>query len=158
MPELLQENQKIKNFKVLLDTGEKTDLKQLLGEKGLILYFYPKDDTPGCTKEACSFRDDYQKFVEKGVNVVGVSADSLESHQKFKQKYNLNFPLIVDEKKELCNYFGVWGEKKMYGKTIEGINRTTFILNKDLKILKVYPKVKVENHVSEILKDLEELL
>ncbi len=157
MPELLQANKKVKNFKVLLDNGEKTDLKQLLGEKGLVLYFYPKDDTPGCTKEACSFRDDLEKFKELGYNVVGVSADSLESHQKFKQKYQLNFPLIVDEQKELCNYFGVWSEKKMYGKTFEGINRTTFILNQDLLILKVYPKVKVENHTAEILKDLSDL-
>lgn len=157
MSELLQVNKKIKNFKVLLDNGEKSDIKHLLGEKGLILYFYPKDNTPGCTKEACSFRDDYDKFREQGYNIVGVSIDSMESHQKFKQKYQLNFPLIVDEDKELSNYFGVWGEKKMYGKTFEGINRTTFILNKDLKILKVYPKVKVETHTTEILKDLNEL-
>lgn len=157
MSELLQVNKKIKNFKVLLDNGEKSDIKHLLGEKGLILYFYPKDNTPGCTKEACSFRDDYDKFREIGYNIVGVSTDSMESHQKFKQKYQLNFPLIVDEDKELSNYFGVWGEKKMYGKTFEGINRTTFILNKDLKILKVYPKVKVETHTTEILKDLNEL-
>ncbi|GIX43589.1 MAG: peroxiredoxin [Leptospiraceae bacterium] len=157
MSELLKENKKIKNFKVLLDNGEKTTLKELAGNKGLILYFYPKDNTPGCTKEACSFRDNLEEFQKIGYNVVGVSADSLESHQKFKNKHNLNFPLIVDESKELCQYFGVWGEKKMYGKTYEGINRTTFILDKDLKIIKVYPKVKVEEHCNQILNDLAKL-
>ncbi len=155
MRELLKEDQKVKNFKVLLDTGEKTDLKKLTGEKGIILYFYPKDNTPGCTKEACSFRDYKEEFSKLGYSIVGVSADSVQSHQKFKEKYNLNFPLIVDENKELCNFFGVWGEKKMYGKTVEGIQRTTFILDKNLKIVKVYPRVKVEEHVNEILHDLQ---
>jgi peroxiredoxin Q/BCP len=152
--ELLKENEKVKNFKVLLDDGKKVSLKDLLGANGLVLYFYPKDNTPGCTKEACAFRDNLMEFQKLGYNVVGVSADSLESHQKFKSKHNLNFPLIVDDSQELCKYFGVWGEKKMYGKTYEGINRTTFILNKDLKIIKVYPKVKVEEHATEIIKDI----
>ncbi len=151
---LLKENEKVKNFKVLLDDGKKVSLKDLVGTNGLVLYFYPKDNTPGCTKEACSFRDSYLEFQKLGYNVVGVSADTLESHQKFKTKHNLNFSLIVDEKKELSQYFGVWGEKKMYGKTFEGINRTTFILNKDLKIIKVYPKVKVEKHATEIINDI----
>lgn len=154
---LLQENKKIKNFKVLLDDGTKHELKALSGIKGIVLYFYPKDNTSGCTKEACSFRDHLSELQNLGFNVIGVSADSLHSHQKFKTKHNLNFPLIVDETKELCNYFGVWGEKKMYGKICEGIIRTSFLLDKDLKILKVYPKVKVETHVSEIIKDIQNL-
>ncbi|MFN3603220.1 MAG: thioredoxin-dependent thiol peroxidase [Leptonema sp. (in: bacteria)] len=154
---LLKENKKIKNFKVLLDDGSKQELKNLVGKKGIILYFYPKDNTPGCTKEACSFRDHLQELENLGFSVLGVSADSLKSHQNFKNKHNLNFPLIVDENKELCQYFGVWGEKKMYGKTTQGIFRTTFILDTDLKIKKVYPNVKVENHISEILNDIQNL-
>jgi len=157
MAELLKENNKVKNFKVLLDNGEKVNLKDLIGSKGLILYFYPKDNTPGCTKEACSFRDSIKDFEDKGFKIVGVSADSMDSHQKFKNKYQLNFPLIVDESKELCKYFGVWGEKKMYGKTIEGIIRSTFIIDNNLKIVKVYPKVKVDEHIKEILEDLNKL-
>jgi len=95
--EHLKENEKAKNFKVLLDDGKKVSLKDLLGANGLVLYFYPKDNTPGCTKEACAFRDNFSEFHKLGYNVVGVSADSLESHQKFKTKHNLNFPLIVDD-------------------------------------------------------------
>lgn len=154
---LLKENKKIKNFKVLLDDGQKKDLKDLIGKKGMVLYFYPKDNTSGCTKEACSFRDHLSELENLGYSVVGVSGDSLNSHQKFKAKHNLNFPLIVDENKELCKYFGVIGEKKLYGKTYEGIFRTTFILGTDLKIKKVYPNVKVEKHVEEVIKDIQEL-
>lgn len=154
---LLKENKKVKNFKILLDDGLKKELKDLIGKKGMVLYFYPKDNTSGCTKEACSFRDHLSELENLGYSVVGVSADSLNSHQKFKAKHNLNFPLITDENKELCNYFGVIGEKKLYGKTYEGIFRTTFILDKDLKIKKVYPNVKVEKHVEEVIKDIQNL-
>ncbi len=154
---LLKENKKVKNFKVLLDDGSKQELKNLSGKRGLVLYFYPKDNTPGCTKEACSFRDHLSELQNLGFHVVGVSVDNLNSHQKFKTKHNLNFPLVVDENKELCTYFGVWGEKKLYGKTSEGILRTTYLLDRDLKILKVYPKVKVEEHVQEVIKDIQNL-
>ncbi len=154
---ILEESKKIKNFKVTLDNEEKKNLKELVGEKGLILYFYPRDNTPGCTREACNFRDGLSRLNKLGYKVVGVSADSIKSHQKFKTKHQLNFPLISDTELELSRYFGVWGEKKMYGKVCEGIFRTTFIMDKDLKIIKVYPNVKVDKHLEEILNDLQNL-
>lgn len=154
---ILQEGTQIKNLKVRTDTGEERDLLSLMGEAGMVLYFYPKDDTPGCTKEACGFRDSFQEIKKLGYSIAGVSTDTVASHQKFKAKYNLNFPLIADENKELVTYFGVWGEKKMYGKTTYGTLRTTFIIDRNLVIRKVYPKVKVETHAGEILKDLQAL-
>ncbi|MCS7206181.1 MAG: thioredoxin-dependent thiol peroxidase [Leptospiraceae bacterium] len=155
MKEILKENTIINDFSVILDDGKNVKLSSLIGKKGIILYFYPKDLTPGCTKEACGFRDAISELQNLGYNVVGVSADSVSSHQKFKEKYQLNFPLISDEQKELAEYFGVWKEKKMYGKTTMGIQRTTFIIDKNLKIIKVYPKVKVETHALDILADLK---
>ncbi|MCB1168293.1 MAG: thioredoxin-dependent thiol peroxidase [Leptospiraceae bacterium] len=142
---------KVKNQTVVMQDGTKKKLKDLLGKKGMVLYFYPRDNTPGCTKEACSFRD-HNKDIEKlGYSIVGVSADSVASHQKFIEKQSINFPLISDESAELCGQLGVWGEKSMYGKKFMGIQRATFLLDDSLKIIHSWPKVKVDGHTREVL-------
>lgn len=155
MKELPIEGKKIKDFSVVLTDGTKKSLSDLAGKKGLVLYFYPKDNTPGCTKEACSFRDGLEDLAGAGYSVAGVSPDSPLSHQKFTSKFSLNFPLIADESKELAEYFGVYREKKNYGKTYMGIVRTTFVLDGSLKLLRIYEKVKPEAHAAEILSDLK---
>ncbi|HLC72447.1 MAG TPA: thioredoxin-dependent thiol peroxidase [Candidatus Nanoarchaeia archaeon] len=119
--------------------------------KPVVLYFYPKDDTPGCTKEACSFRDDYTQYKKKGIVILGVSTDDQESHQQFTKKYNLPFPLLVDTDKTIVNRYGVYGEKKMYGKKYLGTNRTTFLIDKEGKIQHIFKKVNVDEHSKEIL-------
>ena len=134
------------DFALPSDSGETIKLSDLKGKK-VILYFYPKDDTPGCTKQACSFRDNLGVLQSKNVVVLGVSADSVESHKKFKKKYNLNFPLLSDEKLEVIKKYGV-------KKTI-GIERSTFIIDEKGKIIKIYRNVKVDGHVEEIKKFLE---
>lgn len=137
--------------------GEKTKLADLVGEKGLVLYFYPRDSTPGCTTEACDFRDNLARLKKFGYNVVGISRDDTASHQKFTDKQNLNFPLISDESGEICEKYGVWQEKTFMGKKNMGIVRTSFLLDSNLKIQKVYEKVKVAGHVAEIIQDIENL-
>lgn len=122
--------------------------------KGIVLYFYPKDDTPGCTKEACSLRDGYEKLKGIGLEVIGVSPDSQASHQKFIEKYNLPFTLIADTDKSIATQYGVYGEKKMYGKPVMGIHRTTFIIGADGKIQEIIKKVDTQQHVEQILKIL----
>jgi thioredoxin-dependent peroxiredoxin len=119
--------------------------------KTVVLYFYPKDDTPGCTKEACSFQEGLGKFGRKGAVVLGVSADSVQSHQKFAAKYSLAFPLLSDETKEVCKEYGVWQEKSLYGRKFMGIVRTTFIIDKKGIVQHIFPKVKVDGHSKEIL-------
>ncbi len=146
---------KLKNFKVTLTDGSITDLKSLCGPKGLVLYLYPKDSTPGCTKEACSFRDHHDSIQKEGFSVAGVSADSVSSHARFTEKQGLNFPLISDVEKELITALGAWQEKKNYGKTYMGIVRSTFILDPALKVLKVYEKVNTASHGADILADLK---
>jgi len=121
-----------------------------------VLYFYPKDDTPGCTKEACAFRDGIDEIRDRGALVLGVSVDSVESHKKFKNKHELNFPLLADTDKKVVEAYGVWKEKSMYGKTYMGIERTTFIIDKQGKISHIFPKVKVEEHYDEVLDALED--
>ncbi|MCB1193187.1 MAG: thioredoxin-dependent thiol peroxidase [Leptospiraceae bacterium] len=147
---------KAPEFEGILSNGNKQKLKELLGPKGLILYFYPKDSTPGCTTEACDFRDHFEELKEIGYNVVGISKDGIKSHQKFTEKHNLNFELISDELKEICNLYGVWREKKMMGKTSMGIVRSTFVIDKSMKIVKIYNSVKVKDHVKQILEDVKE--
>lgn len=120
--------------------------------KRLILYFYPKDNTPGCTNQACNLRDNYEDLKKEGFEVVGVSPDSEKSHEKFIAKHNLPFQLIADTEKEALNSFGAWGEKKMYGKTYEGVLRTTFVI-KDGMIEKIFKKVKTKEHTEQILKE-----
>lgn len=117
----------------------------------IILYFYPKDDTPGCTKEACNFRDDYKKYLKKGIVILGVSLDNQEAHQKFTKKYSLPFPLLSDTDKKVVTAYGVYGEKNMYGRKYMGINRTTFLIDKEGKIKCVFKKIKVEEHSEELL-------
>lgn len=141
----------------LKDAEEKTvTLSDFKGKK-VVLYFYPKDNTSGCTKEACSFRDVYDDILETGAVVIGVSPDSTASHEKFRNKQNLPFYLLSDQDHLVAESFGAWGEKKMYGKTYMGIIRSTFIIDEEGKIVKVYPKVKPADHGTEILKALKEL-
>jgi len=128
-------------------------LSQYLG-KWVLLYFYPKDDTPGCTKEACAIRDADPDLSSLGAIVLGVSADSIGSHKKFADKYGLAFPLLADEGKEVVNAYGVWGDKKFMGKEYEGILRTSFLIGPDGVIEKVYENVKPEMHAAEVLEDL----
>jgi peroxiredoxin Q/BCP len=138
-------------FKLPDDTGKITNLADFKGQH-LVVYFYPKDDTPGCTVEACDFRDNFMALNRLKVAVVGVSKDSVASHQKFKEKYNLNFPLLSDEGGTMAEDYGVWIEKSMYGKTYMGIERSTFLIGPDGVIKAIWPKVKVEGHVDEVRK------
>jgi peroxiredoxin Q/BCP len=130
--------------------GEKVSLDDYKGHK-VILYFYPKDNTPGCTAEACNLRDNHDDLIEKGFRILGVSADSLESHKKFSDKYRLPFPLIPDTDKKILKDYGVWGLKKFMGREYEGIHRTTFIISEEGKIEKIISKVKTKDHTDQIL-------
>lgn len=138
------------------DKGQMHTLSDYRG-KPVVLYFYPKDNTSGCTKEACGFRDDYSAYKEAGVIILGVSPDSSKSHANFREKYELPFTLLADTEREVLKAYGAWGLKKMYGREYEGVLRTTFLIGKDGKILKVFEKVKPANHSTEILAALEEL-
>jgi peroxiredoxin Q/BCP len=150
---MLQEGDKAPDFKAVTDAGETVSLKDLRGKK-VVLYFYPKDNTSGCTKEACDFRDNMARVKRKGALVYGVSPDSEKSHQNFKTKYDLNFPLIVDSSKEIAEAYGVWKEKSMYGRKFMGIERSTFLIDEQGKIEKIWRKVKVTGHVDEVLEAL----
>jgi peroxiredoxin Q/BCP len=131
-------------------------LRDFLG-KPLVLYFYPKDDTPGCTQEACDFRDSMSVLSSMGIKVVGVSPDSLPSHKKFREKYGLNFTLLSDPNKEVAKLYFAYGKKKMYGRETEGIIRSTFLIDKEGKIVKAWYNVKAKGHVENVLKELREL-
>lgn len=122
--------------------------------KQVVLYFYPKDDTPGCTKEACGFRDDFAEFTKKGVVILGVSPDDPKSHKKFVEKYELPFTLLADTEKTVCQAYDVWKEKNMYGRKSMGVERTTFVIGPDGKIAKVFPKVKVDGHIANVLETI----
>ena len=130
--------------------GEKISLSGLKGKK-VVLYFYPKDDTPGCTTEACNFRDSFADFKKAGAVILGVSPDALKSHEKFKSKFNLPFPLLADEDHAVAEKYGVWKEKSMYGKKYMGIERSTFVIDGAGKIAKIFAKVKVAEHHEEVL-------
>ena len=134
--------------------GEIHQLSDYRGKK-VVLYFYPKDDTPGCTKEACSFRDNFQEYRKRKMVVLGVSKDSTKSHVKFSEKYSLPFTLLSDDNNEVSQAYGVWGLKKFMGKEYYGINRMTFIIDENGQILRIYEKVKPENHAEEILADID---
>jgi peroxiredoxin Q/BCP len=137
-------------------TGEPVKLSDFKG-KAVVLYFYPKDDTPGCTREACSFRDEHSALVKAGAVVLGVSPDSTASHQKFAGKFKLPFPLLADTDHAVSEKYGAWGEKSLYGRKFMGITRSTFLIGKDGKVARVWPKVKVDGHVDELRKALTEL-
>jgi len=154
---MLKENDKAPHFTVPDQNGNNISLSDY-NEKWIILYFYPKDMTPGCTTEACNFRDEYSVFQQKDIVVLGVSKDSVTRHKKFEGKHDLPFPLLSDENGSICEDFGVWQEKSLYGKKYMGIVRATFIINPESVIAKVYPKVKVKEHVAEILADLGNLM
>lgn len=138
------------DFELLDETGTSRRLSEYRG-KPVVLYFYPKDDTPGCTKEACSFRDDYSVYADAGVVILGVSPDSPKSHAKFKDKYNLPFTLLADEDHKVCELYGAWGRKKFMGREYDGVLRTTFLIGADGKILRVFPDVKPDGHSKEVL-------
>ena len=146
---MLKEGDKAPEFSLKDSDGKTISLKDFRGMK-VVLYFYPKDDTPGCTKEACSFRDNLPQFGKLNAIVLGISADSEVSHQKFSSKYNLPFTLLSDPDKKVIGQYGVWKEKNMYGKVTMGIERTTFIIDENGRIMKIFPKVKVDGHVDEI--------
>ncbi|WNM60089.1 thioredoxin-dependent thiol peroxidase [Candidatus Nitrospira allomarina] len=135
------------------DTGRIVNSSELRGKK-VVVYFYPKDDTPGCTTEACCFRDGIQELRKSGAVVFGVSADSVSSHRKFSDKFQLNFPLLSDESKAMIQAYGVWKEKSMYGRKYMGIERTTVVINEDGTIRSIFPKVKVNGHFTEVLQAL----
>lgn len=137
-------------FKLQSDQGETVSLKDLSG-KTVVLYFYPKDMTSGCTQEACDFRDSFSQLKKKGIVVLGVSKDSVDSHVKFKEKYKLPFDLLSDAEGKACEAYGVWKEKSMYGRKYMGIERTTFVISPAGKISRIFPKVKVKGHVEEVL-------
>lgn len=137
--------------------GGKVRLSQFKGEKNVVLYFYPRDNTPGCTTEACDFRDSLAQFDRSDTVVLGVSPDSTSSHEKFAEKYSLPFPLLSDEDQKVCEKYGVWVEKKNYGKTYMGVQRATFLIDKAGKVAAVWPKVKVQGHVDEVAEALKEL-
>jgi peroxiredoxin Q/BCP len=151
-----QVGDKAPDFNSLDQTGKKVALKEFKG-KTVLLYFYPKDNTPGCTKQACSLRDRFSTLKKKGIIVLGVSKDSQKSHQGFIEKYDLPFTLISDTDKELQCSYGVWKEKNMYGKKVMGTARTTFVIGPDQKIAHVFNKIDCENHAEEVLEKLEEL-
>ena len=134
--------------------GKIMRLSDFKGKK-VVMYFYPKDDTPGCTKESCAFRDGLDEIHDSGAVVLGVSGDSVDSHKKFAKKFNLNFPLLSDEKKTMLQAYGVWKEKSLYGRKFMGIERTTFIIDEQGKIDDIFQKVKVDGHLEEVLAELD---
>lgn len=152
---MLKEGDKAPNFNMPTNNGENVSLPKLKSQK-VILYFYPRDDTPGCTKEACGFRDELSKYEKAGAVVIGVSRDGLESHEKFVKKYDLNFTLASDKDGDVCEKYDVWRVKNMYGKTYFGIQRTTFLIDTKGKINKIWEKVKVDGHVDEVLQAVKE--
>lgn len=142
------------DFSLATDGGDTVRLADLRGRR-VVLYFYPKDDTSGCTKEACGFRDALPEFDAQDAVVLGVSPDDVESHEKFRDKYGLNFALLADTDHSVAEAYGAWGKKKLYGREYEGVLRSTFLIDADGRIEKIYRKVKPAGHADEILADLE---
>ncbi|KPK65246.1 MAG: hypothetical protein AMS21_05205 [Gemmatimonas sp. SG8_38_2] len=147
---MLEPGDEAPDFELQSDAGEKVRLSDLRGRK-VILYFYPKDNTPGCTTEACDFRDRLPDIDSRGATVLGVSPDSIASHQKFKVKYDLPFVLLSDPDHEVAELYGAWGEKKMYGKTYEGMIRSTFLIDEEGVLLEVFRKVKTKGHADRVV-------
>jgi peroxiredoxin Q/BCP len=144
------------DFSLPSTTGENISLKQFKGKKTVVLYFYPKDETPGCTKEACGFRDLAAEFEANGAVILGVSNDPLEAHHAFREKHRLPFTLLSDEDAAVSRQYGVYKQKNLYGKKYLGIERTTFVIDRTGRIAQIYPKVKVEGHVQDVLGFLTE--
>jgi len=141
------------DFELEDETGTPRRLSDFRG-KPVVLYFYPKDDTPGCTTEACNFRDDYSAYENAGVAIIGVSPDTVKSHQKFKEKHGLPFPLLADKDHKVCELYDVWGLKKMMGREYMGVLRTTYLIDTEGKIVRVFEKVKPAEHSAELLAEL----
>ncbi len=139
------------DFSLPSTTGENISLRQFKGKKTVVLYFYPKDETPGCTREACDFRDHHEELERANVVIIGVSTDSLESHQHFRDKQKLPFPLLSDEDAAVSKLFGVYKQKNLYGKKYLGIERTTFVIDRTGRVAQIWPKVKVDGHVQDVL-------
>ena len=156
MSEWLQTGEKAPDFALAADDGTKVKLSSLRGSP-VVLYFYPKDDTPGCTKEACSFRDRKHDLAELGAKVLGVSPDDAASHEKFRDKFSLNFPLLADPGHKIAEKYGAWGEKNSYGKKSEGIRRSTFLIDAEGVIRKVWTNVKPEGHDEQVIEAIKEL-
>jgi peroxiredoxin Q/BCP len=149
----LSEGAEAPDFTLESDSGETVSLAQLRG-KPVVLYFYPRDDTPGCTTEACEFRDAWADVKKAGAVVLGVSPDTAASHQKFKSKFRLPFPLLADPDHKVAERYGAWGERSMYGRKFQGILRTTFVIGADGRITKVFERVKPKGHAAEVLESL----
>ncbi len=150
---MLKAGDKAPDFSVLNDEGKEVSLKSLKGKK-VVLYFYPKDDTSGCTAESCDFRDNIKQFENNNTVILGISKDSVKSHVKFKEKFDLPFPLLSDESLQMIKDYDVWKEKSMYGKKYMGVERTTFIIDEKGIIKEVFEKVKVPDHVQEVLQKI----
>ncbi len=152
---MLEKGDVAPDFIVKDQNGANVKLSDFRGRK-VVLYFYPKDDTPGCTKEACSFRDNYSTLTEKGIKILGVSTDDEKSHQKFISKYELPFTLLADTDHAIADAYGSYGEKKFMGKTYNGVLRKTFLINENGRIVKIFDKVKVDEHADEVLQGFGE--
>jgi thioredoxin-dependent peroxiredoxin len=150
---LVEEGSPAPDFTLTSDSGERVSLSQFRGQP-VVLYFYPKDDTPGCTAQACGIRDSYDDFEQRGAVVLGVSPDEESSHVKFKQKYGLPFTLLADPEHEVAEQYGVWGERKYMGKTYMGVERSTFLIDEDGRIAKVMRRVKPDTHAADVLEAL----
>lgn len=156
MSDWIEPPKKAPAFTLTADDGSKVRLSELKGGP-VVLYFYPKDDTPGCTRQACAFRDQSTKLKKLGATVLGVSPDGVESHVKFKKKYKLNFPLLADEGHKLAEKYGAWREKNMYGKKSMGIQRSTYLIDSAGKVAKLWKRVKVDGHDEQVLEAIKEL-
>ncbi len=150
----IQKNQSAPDFLLNDENGSPHRLSDYKG-RAVVLYFYPKDDTPGCTAEACEFRDDYSVYRDAEVTILGVSPDTEKSHTKFKQKYDLPFTILSDVDHQVCDLYGVWGEKNMYGKKYFGVKRTTFLIDPEGKIVEVFENVKPKGHSTQVLAALK---
>jgi peroxiredoxin Q/BCP len=150
---MVEEGKPAPDFELTSDSGETVRLSDFRG-KPVVVYFYPRDDTPGCTAQACGIRDNYEAFGERGAVVLGISPDTESSHVKFKQRYGLPFTLLADPEHEVAERYGVWGERRMYGKTYMGIERSTFVIDPDGKVARVMRRVKPDTHVEQLLQAL----
>lgn len=150
---MLKEGDKAPNFSLKDQNGKTHQLSDYAGKK-LVIYFYPKDSTPGCTKEACAFRDIYEDYTRNNIKVLGISKDTEQSHKNFIEKHKLPFDLLIDEKRDVLDTYGAWTKKSLYGKIFMGIQRITYVIDEKGYVLKVYPKVKPEEHAQQILRDI----